>query len=143
MKAKKKKPGCWSAEKKKEEAKNVVFWLKQRHMKGEKHIVQINFAEYLRKWDVFREHQSFYGRFLKNGLHEMYYISKSRWEVQYLEKSGYWSRDDGGNEWPRFLLECALQCPNVYYFTPLLTGRLHLLITTSYYFFFVTFRLSI
>ena len=89
-------------QKKKEEAKNVVVWLKQRHMKGEKHIVQINFAEYLRKWDVFRERQSFYGRFLKNGLHEMYYISKSRWEVQYLEKSGYWSRDDSGNEWPRF-----------------------------------------
>ena len=47
MKAKN-KAGCWSAEKKKKKAKNVVFWLKQRHMEGGKHIVQINFAEYLK-----------------------------------------------------------------------------------------------
>ena len=32
---------------------------KKRHIKGEKHIAQMDFAEYLRKSDVFRKQQSF------------------------------------------------------------------------------------
>ena len=52
---------------------------KKRHIKGEKHIVQVDFAEYLRKSDVSENSKVCYGRFLRNGLHERYcYISKSR-----------------------------------------------------------------
>ena len=59
----------------KEAAKNVVFIKKD----ASKVIV--------RKLDVSENSKVYYyGRFLENGLHEWYcYISKSRWDVQYLE----------------------------------------------------------
>ena len=47
--------------------------------KCEKHIAPKNFAGYLRKSDVSENSKVYYGRFLRNGLHERYcYISKSR-----------------------------------------------------------------
>ena len=56
-------------------------------MKGGKHIVSMDFAEYLRKSDVSENSKVYYGRFLRNGLHvaivilvkvdEMYNILKS------------------------------------------------------------------
>ena len=52
---------------------------KKRHIKGEKHIAQVDFAEYLRKRDVSENSKVYYGRFLRNGFHERYcYISKKR-----------------------------------------------------------------
>ena len=64
-----------------------MFWSKQRHVKGEKHIAPMDFAEYLRKSDVSENSEKvYYGRFLRNELHKGYcYISKSRWNVQYLK----------------------------------------------------------
>ena len=49
----------------------------------------MNFAEYLRKSDVSEENSKvYYGLFLRNGLHDKYcYISKSRSDVKYFEKS--------------------------------------------------------
>ena len=45
----------------------------------------------------------------------------------------YWSRDEDGIGWSKFLLESALECPfkYVYYAPPLLRGRLHLLWDTA------------
>ena len=56
-------------------------------MNGEKHIVPMDFAEYLRKSHVAEENSKvYYGRFLRNRLHDRYCnISKSRSDVQYLE----------------------------------------------------------
>ena len=49
------------------------------HTKGGKHIVSMDFAEYLRKSDVSENSKVYYGRFLQNELHERHcYISKSR-----------------------------------------------------------------
>ena len=48
----------------------------------------MDFTKYLRKSDVSENSKIYYGRFLGNGLHERYcYISKSRRDVQDLEKS--------------------------------------------------------
>ena len=46
--------------------------LKKRHMKGEKHIAQMDFAKYLRKSDVSENSKVYYGRFLRIELHERY-----------------------------------------------------------------------
>ena len=55
----------------------MLFWSK-KYIKGEKHIDPMNFA--------FQGIANFRGKFLPNGLPERYwYISKSRWDVQYLE----------------------------------------------------------
>ena len=46
----------------------------------------MDFAKFLRKSDVLENSKVYYGWFLRNGLHERYcYISKSRWDVQYLD----------------------------------------------------------
>ena len=52
--------------------------IKKRHIKGEKHIAPMDFAEYLRKSDISENRKFYYGRFLRNGLHARCYISKSR-----------------------------------------------------------------
>ena len=58
------------------------------HIIGEKHIAQIDFAEYLRKSDLSKDNKVNYGQFLQNGNLERYcYISKSRSDVQDLERS--------------------------------------------------------
>ena len=70
----------------KEEAKNVMFWLKKDISKGWKHIALMDFVKYLRKSDVSENSRVYYGRFLRNGLYERHcYISKSRSDVQCLE----------------------------------------------------------
>ena len=46
---------------------------KKRHIKGEKHITLMDFAEHLRKSDVSENSKVYYGRFLRNGLHERYW----------------------------------------------------------------------
>ena len=43
-----------------------------------------------------------------------------------LRVTGYWSRDNDGIGWSKFLLEPALECQNVYYAPSLLKDRLHL-----------------
>ena len=49
------------------------------HIKGGKHIVSMDFAEYLRKPDVSENSKVYYDRFLRNGIHERHsYISKIR-----------------------------------------------------------------
>ena len=71
---------------KKEEAKTVIFWFEKKNTKGGKHIAPIDFAEHLKKSDVPVNSKVYYGPFLRNGLYERHcYISKSRWNVQYLE----------------------------------------------------------
>ena len=48
-----------------------MFWFfKKNHIKGEKHITQMDIAEYIRKLDVSENTKHYYGRFLWNGLHE-------------------------------------------------------------------------
>ena len=70
----------------KEEPKKCSVLIKKRHIKGGDYITLMDFAEHLRKSDVSENSKVCYGRFLRNGLHERYcYISKSRWDVQYLE----------------------------------------------------------
>ena len=66
----------------------LSFDLKRNIWKMKKHIPPIDFAEYLRKSDISENSEVYYGRYLRNGLHERYYYNgKSRWDVQYLEKS--------------------------------------------------------
>ena len=121
--------------------KNVTFWLKKRHIKDEKHITQMDFAEYLRKSDVPENSKVYYDWFLQNGLQESYfYISKSTWDVHDLEKSSSQSRDEGVIEWSK--LESPFQCPYVYYVSALLSVRFHVLVTISYYSSFIKFRKS-
>ena len=43
----------------------------------------------------------------------------------------YWSRDEGGIGWSKFLLEPALECSFVYYVAPLLRGRLYVIKDTA------------
>ena len=74
--------------KNKRRRKKYYVLIKKRHVKDEKNIAQMYFAKYLWKPDVSENMKVYYGRFLRNGLHERYcYISKSSWDVQYLEKS--------------------------------------------------------
>ena len=48
----------------------------------------MDFSKYLRKSDVSENSKVYYGRILRNGFHERYcYVSKSRCDVQDLEKS--------------------------------------------------------
>ena len=50
--------------------------MRKRDIKGGKHTVLMDFAEYLRKSE---NSKVYYGRFLRNRLHERHcYISKSR-----------------------------------------------------------------
>ena len=57
----------------------------KRHISGEKYIAPMDFAEHLGKPDVSENSKVYSGWFLRNELHEWYcYISKSRWDVQYL-----------------------------------------------------------
>ena len=64
----------------------MLLLIRKRHIKGGKHIAPMDFAEYLRKSDVSENSKVYYGRFLRNALHERHcYISKSRWNVQELE----------------------------------------------------------
>ena len=67
---------------------------------------------------------------------EMYKILES------LLANRFWLRDEGEIGWSKILLESAFQCPYVYCVPALLRGRLHLLVTIYYYFFFMKFRLS-
>ena len=68
----------------KEAKKNVL--IKKRRIKGEKYITPMDLTEHLRKLDVSEVSKLYYGWFLRNRLYEMYYyISKHRWDVQYLE----------------------------------------------------------
>ena len=69
---------------KKRREKCYVLIFKKRHMKKEKDIAPMDFAEYLRKSEVSERRKVYWN--------ERYcYISKSRWDVQYLEKSvSYW-----------------------------------------------------
>ena len=54
----------------KEEANNNNVFIKKRNTKGEKYITPMDFAEHLRKSDVSENSKVYYGRFLRNGLHE-------------------------------------------------------------------------
>ena len=58
----------WSLKHRNERSKNVMFWLKQRHMNGEKHIAPMDFVEYPTKSDVSENSEVHYCRFLRNGL---------------------------------------------------------------------------
>ena len=52
-----------------------MLWLdfkKDISEKGEKHIAQMDFAEYFRKSDVSENSKVYYDRFLRNGFHEGY-----------------------------------------------------------------------
>ena len=65
---------------KKRREKCYILIFKKRHMKEEKDIAPMDFAEYLRKSEV-SGHRKVY-------WNERYcYISQRRWDVQYLEKS--------------------------------------------------------
>ena len=70
----------------KAEAKSVMFLSKKRHIKGEKYITPMDFAEHLTKSDVSENNKVYYGLFQRNELHKRYlYIGKSRWAAQCLE----------------------------------------------------------
>ena len=60
-------------------------------MKEEKDIAQIDFAEHLRELSLSENSKVYWNE-------RYYYVSKSRSDVQYLEKStGYWSKDQEWN----------------------------------------------
>ena len=67
--------------------KEECYVLKKKKMhRSEKSVTPMGFAKYLRKLDVSENSKVYYGRFLRNGLHERYCdISKSRWDAQYLK----------------------------------------------------------
>ena len=107
----------------KEEAKNVI--------------TPMNFAEHLRKSDVSENSKVYYGRFLQNGLDEgiailVQLLGVDRYTISWsLLANVYWSRDEDGIGWSKFLLEPAFECPYVYYASLLLRGRLHLVRDTA------------
>ena len=87
----------WSIEIKKTE--NVMIRFQKRHIKGEKHIVQMDFAEYVRKTDASENNKVYYGRFLRNGLHERYCYVKVDEMCKILKSlltNRFWSRDGIG-----------------------------------------------
>ena len=53
------------------EVENVMFQLK-KVISNKKHIAQMDFAEYLRKSEGSENSKVYYGRLLRNGLHERY-----------------------------------------------------------------------
>ena len=69
----------------KKEAKKCCVLAKKRHIKGEKYITPMDFAEHLRKSDVSENRKVYY----MVDFYEMDFTkvigSKSRWDVQYLE----------------------------------------------------------
>ena len=133
---------CWSIEIKKE-VKNIMYWIKKGPMTGEKQIPLMDF-QYILENQTFQRTAKlimadFYeSEFMKGILRyiKVYYIRKSRWDVKYLGKSlRYWSWDEGGNECSIFLLESKRR--------PTFKKRqAYPLGKTSYYFFFITFKLS-
>ena len=53
--------------------------MEKRQIIDKKHIVPIDFVDYLRKSDVLENSEIYFGRFVPNRFHERYcYISKSR-----------------------------------------------------------------
>ena len=52
----------------------MLLLIRKRHIKGGKHIAPMDFAEYLRKSDVSENGKVYYGRFLRNGLHERHFF---------------------------------------------------------------------
>ena len=71
----------------------------KRHIKGEKHIVQMDFAEYVRKTDASENNKVYYGRFLRNELHERYCYVKVDKMCKILKSlliNRFWSRDGIG-----------------------------------------------
>ena len=72
----KKQVDC-SKHKNKRKGKKCYVLIKKRHMKGEKQIAPMDFAEYLRKSDFSENSKICY--LLQNGLHERHwYFIKSR-----------------------------------------------------------------
>ena len=69
----------------KRRTKKMLDFDQKEDIKTEKYITPMEFAEYIRKADVSENSKIYCGRFQPNGLHERNcYISKSRWDVQYL-----------------------------------------------------------
>ena len=69
----------------KEEEKNLCFNQRKKHQRL-KWLTPMDFTEHFIKSGVSDNNKVCYGRFLQNGLLERYcYISKSRWDVEYLE----------------------------------------------------------
>ena len=112
----------------------LCFNFKKRHIKGEKHIAAMDFAEFLRKSNVPQKSNfimadyyavdftEFIVIFVK--VDEMYSILKSLLAIR------YWLRDEGGLDGQSFCWSLPF---NVYIFTTL-KGKLHFLVTISYYF---------
>ena len=48
----------------------MLFLIKRRHIKGEKYITPMNFAEHFRKAEVTKNSKVYYGQFQRNELHE-------------------------------------------------------------------------
>ena len=108
-------------------SKKCYVLIKKMHIKVKTFIIPMNFVEHLRKSNVSENSKVYYGRLLRYRLYERYcYINKSRWDVQCLLATVYWSIDEDGTGFSKFLLESALECQYVYYARPLLRGRLHL-----------------
>ena len=63
----------------------------------EKHIASLDFAEYFRKSGVLETSKVYHSQYLRNGLSERhcYDMSKITWDIQSLQATGYWSRDEG------------------------------------------------
>ena len=90
------------------------------------------FCRILRKSVVSRNSKVYYGRFLRNGLHERHcYISKSRSNVQYLEVS--WPLFIGREMRQKWMVKVlfAGDMSIVHYVPPLIRGRLHLVRDTA------------
>ena len=97
----------------------LCFDFKKRHIKGEKHIAAMDFAEFLRKSNVPQKSNfimadyyavdftEFIVIFVK--VDEMYSILKSLLAIR------YWLRDEGGIGWSKLLLEPSLQCLYIFY----------------------------
>ena len=80
----------------KEEAKNVMFLIKKRHMKGEKHLAPMDFAEYLSKWDILENSKSVMDDFYK--IDFMKVIAKNWmrctifWKICYSHGQNIWDK---------------------------------------------------
>ena len=115
----------------------MLCLIKKRHIKSEKYVTPMEFAEHLRKSDLLEN-----SKFITIDSYEMDFMKvivilvKVDKMYNILRSAGmllvcYWSRDEDEIGWSKFLPESTLDRPYVYYAPPFLRGRLHLVRDTA------------
>ena len=110
---------------------------KKKHIKSEKYVTPVDFAEHLRKSDL-SENSKFItiDSYEIDSMKVIVILVKVDKMYNILRSAGmllvcYWSRDKDEIGWSKFLPESTLECQYIYYAPPFLRGRLHLVRDTA------------